>query len=297
MTNIKYGLLIKNNYITSTKFVEQYQMFLEAASQAGCTLECMSNTEAYLSLLTAPRQGKLFQADFVIFWDKDVLLAKLLEKHKIKIFNSAAAIEKCDDKGLTYIELLAHDLRMPKTFLSPKIYHAIETEDFAYFQKSAEILGFPLVIKENRGSFGYQVHLAADMTALFKLVNEMGTKPFLMQEFIQSSVGRDIRIQVVGDQVVASVIRTNPNDFRANVTNGGTMKSYQPQTAEIDLALQACHVLGLDFAGVDLLFGEHGEPVLCEVNSNAQLVNLFHCTKIDGALKILEHIRDVIDSK
>ena len=41
--------------------------------------------------------------DFCVFLDKDKAAARLLEKCGVKLFNSASAIEICDDKILTHI--------------------------------------------------------------------------------------------------------------------------------------------------------------------------------------------------
>ena len=75
-------------------------------------------------------------------------------------------------------------------------------------------------------------------------------------------------------------------DFRANLSNGGKMKPYQPSKEEKALAVRACETLGADFAGVDLLFGDKG-PLVCEVNSNAHFKNIYDCTGVDTAERIL----------
>lgn len=56
------------------------------------------------------------------------------------------------------------------------------------------------------------------------------------------------------------------------------------------MALKACEILGLDFGGVDLLFGEDDRPVLCEVNSNAHFINLSSCTGVNVADKIIKYV-------
>ena len=48
--------------------------------------------------------------------------------------------------------------------------------------------------------------------------------------------------------------------------------------------------MNLDFAGVDILFGENDEPILCEVNSNAHFKNILDCTGVNVAQCILDYI-------
>ncbi len=91
---------------------------------------------------------------------------------------------------------------------------------------------------------------------------------------------------------MAAMLRENRNDFRANITNGGTATDYTAAVtpAQAEMAVEACRALGLDFAGVDILFGPGEEPVLCEVNSNAHFKNLYDCTGVNAAEAILEYI-------
>ena len=87
--------------------------------------------------------------------------------------------------------------------------------------------------------------------------------------------------------------RVNQNDFRANVTNGASAEKYVPSESEKALAQKACRVLGLTFGGVDIF--ENG--VVCEVNSNAHIINLMNCTGIDTAPMIFEEIKRRIADK
>jgi len=103
-----------------------------------------------------------------------------------------------------------------------------------------------------------------------------------------------VRLQVVGDRVVASMLRENANDFRANLAGGGKASVYEPDEQLQALAVTVCRLLGLDFAGVDFLFGEQGEPILCEVNSNAHFKNLYDCTGVNVAEAIMAWIDEKI---
>ena len=118
-------------------------------------------------------------------------------------------------------------------------------------------------------------------------------EPLIFQEFIAESKGKDIRINMVGNQAVASMLRYNNNDFRANITNGGSMKNYTPTEEEIAVAQKVCKALNLDFGGVDILFGKNG-PIVCEVNSNAHFKNIFDCTGVNVADYIGEYIEKCV---
>ena len=150
-------------------------------------------------------------------------------------------------------------------------------------------IGYPFIIKEAYGSFGEQVYLAQDLEAANKIIDQIGHKDFLMQEYISESKGKDLRINVVGNQAIVSMLRENNNDFRSNISNGGHGSLYSPKQDYIDLAVKASKTLGLDFAGVDVLFGKDG-PIICEVNSNPQFASTLKATGINLAEYIANYI-------
>ena len=61
--------------------------------------------------------------------------------------------------------------------------------------------------------------------------------------------------------------------------------------------MRSTKAIGLDFAGVDILFGEQEEPIVCEVNSNAHFKNIYDCTGVNTADYILEYIKSIILEK
>ncbi|MFW5652221.1 MAG: ATP-grasp domain-containing protein [Acetivibrio ethanolgignens] len=283
------GLLVVNEFLMTEKFRELYDMLFLAASQQAICLEQKTNAQL---LPVLGERAETIEASFVLFWDKDIRLAKALENRRLLVANSARAIEVCDDKALTHLLLEKAGVPMPRTILAPMTYSNIGYTNLQFLELAAEKLRFPMVVKECFGSFGWQVYLVNNQEELSKLVKELAGKPFLMQEFIKSSFGKDIRLQVVGDKVVAAMYRySETGDFRANISNGGKMKAYEPTEEEKRLAVRACQALGLDFAGVDILFGEAG-PVVCEVNSNAHFKNIYNCTGVNVAEHILGYLKE-----
>ena len=73
------------------------------------------------------------------------------------------------------------------------------------------------------------------------------------------------------------------------MTAGGQAAPYTPTRDEAQLAIRCAEILGADFAGVDLLFGEDG-PLLCEVNSNSHLLNIYECTGINIADSMFDYM-------
>ena len=228
--------------------------------------------------------------DFALFWDKDIYLAKRLENEGIKLFNNAKAVELCDNKILMYQELARNNIRIPRTFIAPKTFEGLNYTSRDFVNNVVKEIGLPLVIKEAYGSFGEQVYLASTIEEANKIIDQIGYKDFLMQEYISNSKGRDIRVNVVGDEAIVSMYRENQHDFRSNISNGGTGKKYEPKQKYIDLAVKAAQSLDLTFAGVDVLFGDDDEPIICEVNSNPQFASTLSFTGVNLGEYIADYI-------
>lgn len=265
------AVLAVNHFLTTNKYSELHNLLISAAKDEG--IELIPKTNLELSL-------EKINCDFVLFWDKDINLARSLERQGLAVFNSASSIALCDDKARTYTELDGI-VPQPKTLIAPKTY--FKSDFSAFVNRATELLGLPLVFKECFGSFGEQVFLCRTKAEIAERITD---KPFILQEFIAESAGRDRRLEVVGGKVVCAMQRVNENDFRSNVTNGGNMLPYTPSKKECELAVKACEALGLTFGGVDVL--ENG--MVCEVNSNAHIVNIMKCTGINTAGEIFREI-------
>lgn len=289
---MKKGWLIANTFLQSKKFDEISRWLLCAFEKAGISLILHTNAEFTVQYEANGIHIYFMNElpDFILFWDKDILLARAFETQGIRVFNRAEAIAACDDKLMTHRLLAGYGIRMPRTIAAPMTYANIGYTDFGFLRNIEEAFSYPFVIKEAFGSFGAQVYLIHDRAEAEALLGKLGGKSLLFQEYIAASCGRDVRIHVVGDRVVTAMLRTNNHNFRANITNGGKMTSYTPTEEQRALAVRACQILGLDFAGVDLLFGEDGAPILCEVNSNAHFKNIFDCTGVNVAEEIAAYI-------
>ncbi|MEI3596553.1 MULTISPECIES: ATP-grasp domain-containing protein [unclassified Oceanobacillus] len=285
------GWIIYNGNLPGNKFLDFAEMIQTAARALNSKAEIIKNNDL-LSLLTTSSLGLLPEIplpDYVVFTDKDIYLAKQLEYLGVPVFNQAKAIAVSDDKIATYQKLAKLQLPIPKTIIAPKIFHTGSLDE-GIINKAIKELGFPLVMKEAFGSFGEQVYLVKNKQELDKKLQLIGNKPFVFQEFVHTSYGVDIRLQVVGDKVVAGMKRKSAGDFRANVTAGGRMEAYTPSQEEEELAVKAAKAIDADFAGVDLLYGDGNQPIVCEINSNAHIRNLYECTGINAADYMVEYI-------
>lgn len=228
------------------------------------------------------------QTDFVLYLDKERILARLLEKAGLRLFNSAAATEICDDKLLTHALLADSGIPMPDTIAGPLCYNPSAPVDEQHIERAIALLGLPMVVKECHGSFGQQVYLCRTRQQLRAKLEQIKCKPYLLQHFEAQSAGRDMRVIVIGGQVFCAMLRSNEADFRANAALSAKCTPTEVPQHIADICRSAASIIGLDYCGVDILLGE--EPKLCEVNSNASFEAVEQCTGKNVAEAYARHI-------
>ena len=312
---MKQGWLIVNEYLDTEKFLEIRKLFLSGAEKKNVKLTVYTNADFAVDLSGAVVKSRAFdegEPEFIIFYDKDITLASALEKMGYRLYNSADAIDVCDSKVKTAEKIAEYNLNckddeakilMPRTYKVPFTYENIGIKDsysfdfLDYVEKDlceagkGELSGaYPMVIKESNSSFGMGVHLAGSREEAVKLICEYGNKECIIQEYLSYSSGRDYRLQMVSDKCVCAMMRSNENDFRANITNGGKMSEYKPTDEDLSLARNVMKCLKLDFAGIDIMHDKSGRAVFLEANSNAHFKNIYDLTGINAAEKMIEYI-------
>ena len=300
------GYLIYNGFWNPKGPPDAVRRLQQAGERAGGPLTPLPNTALAADFAggtpavrraDTPGKEPLTAADFALFWDKDVRLARTMEAVGMRLYNPADGVAVCDDKAATHLALARHGLPMPRTLAAPMTYlHMDAGPAEAFYRTAEELLGYPLVLKECFGSLGGQVHLVRDGGQLRRLADTLAARPFLLQEYIPPG-GEDFRLYMVGGRLAAAMRRVNPADFRANIGSGGHGQAYVPTAEETALAQEACRVLGVPIAGVDILHTPQGKPLLCEVNASAQLAGITACTGVDIAGEIVSFVRRCEEEK
>ena len=209
-----------------------------------------------------------------------------LERMNVVMINGSDSIDGVKDKLYTQQILGQSNLPVPKTLL---VKHPINVD---WVEKN---IGFPVIIKTLSGSFGAGVFLAETKRQFKDLIKlaEITKKSYniIVQEFIKESFGKDIRVFVLNNKVVGCMMRqSTDDDFRANITRGGEGIPYQIDDDIEWLGGESARLLGLDIAGVDLLFDDSGYRI-CEVNSSPGFEGMEKFTKTNIAEKIVNYVR------
>ena len=287
---MKRGIIVINAFDASPAYLYQSARLKEEFDLLGADVTIYKNDDFGLSTDENGIRLTFKDVDFVIYLDKDKYLLEALTLSGIKVFNTREAIENCDDKVLTYLALAKANIPTPATYPAPLCYKPGSTVSKAALKRIATELSYPIIVKESFGSLGKGVYLAKDEKELETLANRLIDRPHLFQKFVSTSYGKDVRVIVIGGEVVGGMIRQSENDFRSNVAAGGRAEKYGLSDRIKEIALKAHKALGLDYSGVDILFGENGKPIVCEVNSNAFFRSFEAVTHINVARKYAEYV-------
>jgi ribosomal protein S6--L-glutamate ligase len=156
--------------------------------------------------------------------------------------------------------------------------------------------GTPLIVKLLEGTQGKGVVLAETKKAAESVINAFKSlnANILVQEFIKEANGKDLRLFVIDNKVVAAIQREAlPGEFRANIHLGGTATVIKPTLEEKKLALKATKAMGLKVAGVDIIRSAKG-PLLLEVNSSPGLEGIEGATNKDIAGLMIKAIEKAL---
>lgn len=293
---MKIAILSRNTKLYSTA------RLVEAAQKRGHEVEVYNHLDCYVGLKkgapTIHHNGKdITGVDAVIprigssvtFYGTAIV--RQFEMMDVFCANGSMAITRSRDK-LRSMQLLAREgLGMPHTAFA---HNADNMNDLLKM-----LGGVPVVIKLLEGTQGIGVMLAeTKKTAKSILEAFQGIdKNVLLQEYIKEAKGADLRVIVVGNEVVCAMKRqAAEGEFRSNLHRGGSAMPIKLSKAEKETALKAAKAMGLHIAGVDMLQSDRG-PLVLEVNSSPGLEGIEQATKKDIAGKMIEFIEQNVNKK
>lgn len=198
--------------------------------------------------------------------------------------NGSVGIQRSRDKLRSHQLLAKKGIGLPRTAFA---HHPDSADDLV-----RAVGGPPVIVKLLEGTQGVGVVLCETKKAAESVIQAFrGMKAYLLvQEFVQEAGGADVRMFVVGDRVVASMVRQGAEgEFRSNLHRGGHAAATKITPDERKTAVAACKALGLRVGGVDVLRSDRG-PLVLEVNSSPGLEGIEKATDVDVAAKIITYV-------
>ncbi len=210
-----------------------------------------------------------------------ISMVEHMEVAGIRVVNPCYSFRRARDKYATQYTLAAAGLPVASTYTTENMEEAYRRS-----MKLGVSVYKPILGSMGKGSLKFDDPDLAHNA--WKMLSRIG-QPLLVQEYLPNP-GRDIRVFVVGDDVVGSAYKYGaPGRWKTNVAQGARMVD-EPITEEIlGLGVKAVKAIGLDYAGVDIIESERG-PVILEVNGAPGWQALKAATGVDIAETIVEHV-------
>ena len=287
-------------YKESVKEEYEIEKFVERAKDEGIYLRVLVPEEFDIIVTGEERKSILYDAvelglpDFFLPRTGaktdyfSLAIVRHLERLGVYTVNSSRSIINVKDKLFTQQILASSNIPIPKTMLA-----RLPPIDPDLVEKR---LGFPVVVKTLSGTKGKGVFLAENKTQFKDLVELIGSTDIpvniLLQEYIESSRGRDLRVFVLGGKAIACMERKSREEyqFKSNFSAGGSVRKHELNEEAEWLATESARLLDLEIAGIDLLFdGDHFK--VCEANSSPGFEGLEKCCEIDIAKEIYHFLR------
>jgi len=180
----------------------------------------------------------------------------------IPMINSYESFALTEDKFQTSFVLRNHKIATPD-------YNLCHRDDGHELKKIIKKWD-KMVYKPTDGWGGVgltKIESEASLDMLMPFLNQMDLRYFYVEKFIDYD-NTDFRVDIVDGKFVSCYGRkASGNDWRTNVTSGGSVFMREANDAIVDIAIKACNATGVDIGGVDIIYDrEKEEYIVLEVN-------------------------------
>ena len=242
-------------------------------------------------------KNELAKPDFAICRAIYPLLSKQLEYMGIRVFNNSFVSEICNDKAKTYQYLAKTGIKMVDSSFYrngqlPMVMDQVE---------------YPTVVKAVDGHGGSQVFLIhgereAENTKKIEITSNtqdteyssvlkgIGSSDVVVQP-LTGTKNQDLRVYVIGTNIIAAVLRTAADGFKSNFSLGGNVCLYQLKPTEIELVRLIIDQFEFGLVGIDFILGDNGELIFNEIEDVVGSRMLYQCSDINIVELYLFYIR------
>lgn len=215
------------------------------------------------------------EADFVLFRGRDFELIKKFEETGLLVINRSEVNRIANHKLRTYE--LATLLGVP----------AVPTKKV---QAAEDIDSYPVIIKTVNGHGGHEVFFCATREKAETILKKHETRELIAQPFIESGA-RDVRVFVLGNEIIGAVKRTGTDSFKSNFTLGGTIEKFTLSPVQEKDALAIAKALKSDYIGIDFLLLSDGSWLLNEIEDPVGARSLYLTHDFSVAEKLMAYIK------
>ena len=215
-------------------------------------------------------------ADFILFRDRNPDKAKSFEQHGLRVINRAEVNKIANNKLRTFE--LATLLGVPA--VPTNVVRTIE-----------EIDSYPAVLKTVDGYGGNEVFLCASADEAQAIFNSFSAQELIAQPYIESG-SQDVRVFMIGNDVMGAVKRTGNDSFKSNYSIGGSVEKYTLSSWQEIEVKKIAKALKSDYIGIDFLLLPDGRWLLNEIEDPVGARSLYQTHDFSVAKKIMTYIKE-----
>jgi len=212
---------------------------------------------------------------FVINRSRNPYISGYFEEKGVRSFNASETVRIGNDKLAEYELFRELDLPVMKTVCGDIPHGKIP-------------FSFPFIVKERAGHGGSGVFMARSAEELDGILEGKDASGYVIQEMCDEP-GVDVRLYILGGEVVSAIKRTSETDFRSNFSLGGRAEAVDPDEDMKACARAVCQRLHPDYIGLDFI-RDGGRWVVNEIEDAAGARMLYSNTDIDIAEKFVRYI-------
>lgn len=221
--------------------------------------------------------------DFAIVRTINPDINKYFEERGIPTFNNRRTSEVANDKWQTYLFAKELDISL------------MHTKKPVSIEDAADSFEFPFVVKTVDGHGGSEVFLVDSMHKCKEIFAKISVDKSICQKMC-SEPGVDMRVYMLGGEVLAAAKRTSLSDFRSNFSLGGKAEIVPVPKEVKDTLEKVYRALGCDFVGVDFI-RHNDEWILNEIEDVVGTRMLYSLTDIDAARVYVEYVIKTLNGR
>lgn len=219
----------------------------------------------------------LSKADIVLNRSRDIRVNQLCKEQGVICVNNEKTVRLGNNKWENFLFAVENGI--------PRI-------DTVLCEEGASFPDFPFVMKEIFGHGGHEVYWVENIEKYERLIKKPG-KTYIAQRAVSEHT-KDLRIYMVGDRILTSILRSSADDFRSNYSRGGEISLFEPDKDVLEIAQKVQRLLDSDFIGIDFIPDE-GKWYLNEIEDAVGSRMVYQLTDIDVAGLYLERARERLD--
>lgn len=258
-----YMIYEKNDAQKNKMYVEMHK---EAFADFGVDIKLVLTDKIYKE-----HKMELGKTDFVINRSRDYIISKEYEKIGIRVFNSSEVTRIANNKGLTYKFLKGKVPFMPTEYEKLMLISGVNVNN--------NLISYPYVLKSCSGHGGSQVFMINSNDDEEIAIKKIENDKFVKQQCC-TDLGKDVRVYIIGNKVVAAVLRTSEKSFKSNYSLGGNVSLYDLNETERKYVDTITQMLPMDFAAIDFIFN-NGQAAFNEIEDAAGARMLYSISDID----------------